>query len=290
MTDSALDPLRCIDLARFPIRDLACARGQSFLAACRAELDETGACNLEGFVRPEAAAAMADEALALLPLAYEKNTRRNAYFTKEDPGLPPDHPLRAFFPLKMSQLANDAIPKTAAIQQLYEWDPLTDFIRLVLGLDALYRIADPFLALNLTYLKAGDLQPWHYDHNEFTVTLLLQEPVAGGVFEYAPRLRTDQDENFTAVKRLFDDAYDDVRTLPRRPGTLTVFKGRHAMHRVTEVRGERQRISALLSYDSQPNQFATDETNAFIYGPRVAAILAARRGRIREGAHREPLA
>ena len=289
MTDSAFDPLRCIDLARFPIRDLACAQGQSFLAGCRADLAETGACNLEGFVRPEAAAAMADEALALLPLAYEKNTRRNAYFTKEDPSLPPGHPLRAFFPLKMSQLANDAIPKTAAIQLLYEWDPLADFIRLVLGLDALYRIADPFLALNLTYLKAGDLQPWHYDHNEFTVTLLLQEPVAGGVFEYAPRLRTDQDENFTAVKRLFDDAYDDVRTLSRRPGTLTVFKGRHAMHRVTEVRGERQRISALLSYDSQPNQFATDETNAFIYGPRVAAILAARR-RIREGAHREPLA
>jgi hypothetical protein len=44
------------------------------------------------------------------------------------------------------------------------------------------------------------------------------------------------------------------------------------------VEGKRQRISALLSYDSRPNQFASDETNAFIYGPRVAAILAARRG------------
>ena len=83
------------------------------------------------------------------------------------------------------------------------------------------------------------------------MTLLLQEAVAGGAFEYAPRPRTDQDENFTAVKRLFDDAYDDVRTLSRRPGTLTVFKGRHAMHRVTGVWGKRQRISALLSYDRQ---------------------------------------
>src|SRR5258706_4856190 len=230
MTDSAFDPLRCIDLARFPIRDLACAQGQAFLAACRAELAETGACNLEGFVRPEAVAAMADEALALLPLAYEKNTRRNAYFTKEDPSLPSDHPLRAFFPLKMSQLANDAIPKAAAIQQLYEWDPLTDFIRLVLGLDALYRIADPFLALNLTYLKAGDLQPWHYDHNEFTVTLLLQEAEAGGGIEYAPRLRTAEDEDFAGVKRLFAGKYQDVRTLPRPPGTMTIFEGRHAMH------------------------------------------------------------
>ncbi len=278
MTDTAFDPGRFIDLARFPIDHLAGAEGRDFLAGCRAELAETGACNLESFIRSDAAEAMADEALALIPLAYEKNTRRNAYFTKEDPSLPPDHPLRAFFPIKMSQLANDAIPKTAAIQRLYEWDPLTDFIRRVLGLEALHRIADPFLALNLTYLKAGDLQPWHYDHNEFTVTLLLQEAEAGGAFEYAPRLRTAEDENFAAVKRLFAGKYQDVRTLPRQPGTLTIFKGRHAMHRVTGVEGERQRISALLSYDSLPNQFASDETNAFIYGPRVAAILAARRG------------
>ena len=120
-------------------------RVASFLARCRAELADTGACNLESFIRSDAAQAMAAEALALIPLAYEKNTRRNAYFTKEDPSLPPDHPMRAFFPLRMSQLANDAIPKTAAIQRLYEWDPLTDYIRLVLGLEALYRIADPFL-------------------------------------------------------------------------------------------------------------------------------------------------
>jgi hypothetical protein len=277
MTDRAFDPGRFVDLARFPIHDLTGAQGREFLGNCRAEMAQTGACNLERLIRSDAAEAMADEAQALIPLAYEKNTRRNAYFTKEDPSLPPDHPLRAFFPLKMSQLANDAIPKTAAIQRLYEWDPLTDFIRRVLGLDALYRIADPFLALNLTYLKAGDLQPWHYDHNEFTVTLLLQEAEAGGAFEYAPHLRTAEDENFAAVKRLFADQHEDVRALPRQSGTLTIFKGRYAMHRVTKVQGARPRISAILSYDSLPNQFAEDETNAFIYGPRVAAILAAMR-------------
>ena len=277
MTDTEFIPGRYIDLARFPVDNIDSVKGRNFLARCQAELADTGACNLEGFILSDAAKAMATEALALIPWAYEKNTRRNAYFTKDDPSLPPDHPMRAFFCLRMSQLANDAIPKTATIQQLYEWDPLTDYIRLVLGLEALYRIADPFLALNLTYLKGGDLQPWHYDHNEFTVTLLLQEAASGGEFEYAPRLRTTEDENFATVKRLFANTYDDVRTLPRRPGTLTIFKGRHAMHRVTEVRGERQRISALLSYDSLPNQFAEDETNAFIYGPRVAAILAAKR-------------
>ena len=277
MTDREFDPSQYIDLARFPIHQLEGEHGRGFLTRCQAELAETGACNLDGFIRAEAARGMAEEALLLASLAYVKDTRRNAYFTKDDPTLPPDHPLRAFFPLRMAQLANDAIPETAAIQQLYKWDALTDFIRLAVGLDALYRTADPFLALNLTYLTAGDLQPWHYDHNEFTVTLLLQDAESGGAFEYVPRLRTADDENFDAVRCLFAGTYGDVRVLPRRPGTLTIFRGRHAMHRVTEVHGQRQRISALFSYDSRPNQLASDETNAFIYGPRVAAILAAKR-------------
>ena len=49
------------------------------------------------------------------------------------------------------------------------------------------------------------------------------------------------------------------------------------MHRATEVHGDRLRISALFSYDGLPNKRADDATNAFIYGPRVAAILAAGR-------------
>lgn len=283
MTSMQFDPGNIIDLERFPVHQMQSAEGRSFLARCRAELADTGACNLDGFIRDEAVNAMAEEALALAPLAYVKDTRRNAYFTEDDATLPPEHPMRAFFPLKMSQLANDAIPKTAVVQQLYDWDPLTEFIRLAVGLDALYQIADPFLALNLTYLKDGDLQPWHYDHNEFTVTLLLQDAESGGSFEYAPRLRSNGDENFDAVRRLFAGTYEDLRTLPRRPGTLTIFKGRHAMHRVTEVRGPRQRVSALLSYDSLPDRLASDETNAFIYGPRVAAILAAKRAGQRRG-------
>ena len=85
MTDRAFDPGRFVDLARFPIHDLTGAQGREFLGNCRAELAQTGACNLERLIRSDAAEAMADEAQALIPLAYEKNTRRNAYFTKEDP-------------------------------------------------------------------------------------------------------------------------------------------------------------------------------------------------------------
>jgi len=32
-----------------------------------------------------------------------------------------------------------------------------------------------------------------------------------------------------------------------------------------------------MSYDARPDRYATDRENAHIYGPRVAAILEARR-------------
>ncbi len=264
-----------VDTDRFPIDALDGTAGQRLIARCRAEIAETGACNLQGFIRPDAVAHLAREAEALEAIAFRKDKVRNAYFTADDASLPPGHPLRAFFPLKMAQLAHDLIPGDSLVDRLYQTDALTDFIRRVLGKETLYRMADRFQALNLTYLRAGDLQPWHYDHGEFTVTLLLQSAETGGDFEYAPRLRTPEDENFESVKRLFAGTYPDVHTLARDAGTLTIFRGMYAMHRVTEVRGPRSRITAIFSYDSLPDRVATDEVNIAIYGPRVAEMLGA---------------
>jgi hypothetical protein len=277
MTASAFDPAISIDLDRFPVHEPESARGRALLNLCRDHMAEGGACNLQGFIRGSQVERMAAEAAALAPLAYRKDAWRNAYFTADDPTLAPSHPMRAFFPLRMAQLADDLIPPDSAIRSIYRWNALTDFIRRVTGQEALYRHADPFLALNLTYLGPGDLQPWHYDHNEFTVTLLLQAAVSGGAFEYVPRIRTPGEENFDRVRRLFEGDHSELRCLPRAAGTLTIFKGRDAIHRVSEVAGNRLRISALFSYETRPGQLASDATNEAIYGPRVAAILAARR-------------
>jgi hypothetical protein len=268
------DPRSVVDLDRYPIHALDEPAGQKLTAACRAEIAGTGACNLQGFIRPDALDRLAREALALEQLAFRKDKIRNAYFTADDPSLPADHPLRAFFPLKMAQLAHDLVPADALVDQLYRFEGLTDFLRRVLGKDTLHRMADRFQALNLTYLEAGDLQPWHYDHGEFTVTLLLQAAETGGDFEYAPHLRTPDDENFDTVRRLFAGTHDDVRTLARDAGTLTIFRGMYAMHRVSKVEGPRSRITAIFSYDSLPDRCATDDVNIAIYGPRVAEVLA----------------
>ena len=53
--------------------------------------------------------------------------------------------------------------------------------------------------------------------------------------------------------------------------------GEFSAHRVAPVRGQRARITAIMTYDEQPDRESTDEANALVYGARAAKIIAERR-------------
>jgi hypothetical protein len=181
-----------------------------------------------------------------------------------------------------AQIAYDQIPDTAGIRRLYLSDALTKFVAAALGKRELFRFADPFQALNLIYLRQGEGSPWHFDHNDSTVTLLLQAPESGGEFEYVPFLRAKDNENFEGVRQLLAGERTDLRVPRRSSGTLTLFLGEFSAHRVTPVRGHRARITAIMTYDERPDRESTDETNILVYGRRVADIIAQRRLRERQ--------
>ncbi len=265
-----------VDLERYPVHDLDSSRGRALLADCHSQIAMTGGANLPGFVSPGAADSLTAETLSMEPHGRRQNFSRNIYFTDDDPSLPTGDPRRRFWTIRSIQLADDQIPGTALIRQLYEWPVLTEFIAAVMGKRQLYRMADPFQALNLIYLSDGGQSGWHYDRNEFTVTLLLQEPESGGDFEFAPNIRTNDDENYDDVRRVVDGVYDHVQRFERNAGTLTLFRGEHSLHRVVPVVGNRQRITAILCYDEEPDCVAPDDVNVRIYGERVRPIIAAR--------------
>ena len=56
------------------------------------------------------------------------------------------------------------------------------------------------------YAGAGKELNWHFDNSEFAITLLLQAPEAGGVFEYVRDLRDAEagDMNYAGVEALLD--------------------------------------------------------------------------------------
>ena len=272
--DVALD---LIDLERYPIADLDSGAGAAFLTECQRSMEDQGWCNLDGFVRTDALEQLKAEANGLLPDAEVLHVKRNIYQGAIDPSLPEDDPRRKEFTHIAVQLADDQIPAETLLKQLYHSEVLTDFVRRVQQKDRLYRCADPFQALNVVALHPDSWHAWHYDTTECTVTLLLQAAEAGGEFTFLPNSRSDETEDREAVDRLLAGDLSQAQTFSRGAGTFTLFRGGYSLHGVTKVEGSHPRISAILTYDEQPDRVIDDEINIRIYGSRVENILACRK-------------
>jgi hypothetical protein len=269
-------PHDLINLERYPIDNLESPRGRALIERIRLSMTEQVLCALPRFLRHEAIARMVQEAEALEPLAYPGPTEASPYFfdygTSELEGLPTDHPRRRRTPRRMRQIAYDLIPPGTAIWQLYNWDVLTNFLAAAIGVDRLYRSADPFQALNISIMDEGGCQQWHFDTNEVNITLLLQAAEAGGEFEYVPLIRSRNSENYDAVKRILAGDRAGVVQLSQESGMLVLFKGHHSLHRVSPVKGPRRRFQTILAHNTRPGVIGSRESNILHYGPRVALI------------------
>jgi hypothetical protein len=268
--------LNLVDLERFPIADLDSGAGAALLKKCQVHMDQHGWCNLDGFIRSDALALLEDEATELLPTADVLTIKRNIYQGAIDPSLPQDDPRRREFMHVATQLADDQIPGDTLFKRLYASDLLTDFVRCVQRKDVLYRCADEFQALNVVALHPGSWHAWHYDTTECTVTLLLKAAEKGGDFAFLPNSRTDETEDREAVDSLLAGDMTQAKMFDRGAGTFTLFRGGYSLHGVTEVEGSHPRITAIMTYDEQPNRVISDDINVRIYGKRVATILAER--------------
>ena len=122
----------------------------------------------------------------------------------------------------------------------------------------------------------GNGFPWHFDTNNFTVTLAIQNAESGGDFEYAPNIRKG-DENFDAVREVLDGTSDLVKFLRLEPGDLQIFKGRYSLHRVAPLEGTTPRYVAIFSYVEEPGMVGSPERTRQLYG-KVLPIHLERAG------------
>lgn len=255
-----------VDLDRYPIVPPDGDGAQNLVHRCRAELRAQGACQLEGFMRPDAVQAVLAEARVAEGFAHNTEATHNAYFEDDDPTLPADHPLRLQVRSAKRAIGWNRIGLRSPLRLLYEWDGLTDFIRVTLRLPALYRDADPVGACSVMLYGEGGELGWHFDNSEFAVTLMLQASDGGGSFEFVPRIRDMREERYAAVGALLGGARDGVRSMNGPPGTLALFQGRYSIHRVTPVRGGRPRVNAVLAYAREPGHRLTELNRELFYG------------------------
>lgn len=244
-----------------PVRD-------AVLGRVHKELALRGCAVLKGFLSPAGIAAAVAEAHGVADKGHRTYSRTNAYFTAEDPSLPESDPRRRFFDRSNAFIPADNFHGVGALRTIVDSHGFDDFIRECLQEpeNRFFRYADPLADVIVNAAWEGNGFPWHFDTNNYTVTLALQNADKGGAFEYAPMIRTSEDENFDEVTKVLDVASDKVISLQLEPGDLQLFKGRYSLHRVAPLAGKTPRYVAILSYAEQQGMVGSVERTQQLYG------------------------
>ncbi|MGH3239266.1 MAG: HalD/BesD family halogenase [Spirillospora sp.] len=270
----ALD--RMVDTARYPLTEPGGTGWNGVVSRTRDELAKSGCCVLPDFIRAPMRDVLRTECAEIAPHAHYDVETVNAYNIDVRTPLPEDHPGRITVERGNAFVARDHIPAASIVHLLYSSGHFQRFVADCFGLPRVHELADPLSGLCLNVVNPGMEHPWHFDTNEFTVSLLTQESEDGGVFEYCPNIRSAGSENFGDVRRVLAGRGGDlVQRLTLRPGDLQLFKGRYALHRVAAVTGTTPRHTAIFAYSERPGVVGSVARTRQLFGRVLPEHLAA---------------
>ncbi|UVC09735.1 2OG-Fe(II) oxygenase family protein [Rhizobium sp. TH2] len=255
-----------LDLDRYPLDQPGSTGWRNLVDQCRIDLSEKGMFDLEGFVRPEAVEKAINEVKPVMDtLSFVHKRAHNVYFRKEIPELPADHPALRKVETISHTVCADQISDSVPVW-IYEWPQFAVFLAACMEKETLFTMRDPLARVNVMGYREGEALNWHFDRSQFTTTILFQAPIKGGEFQYRSNLRTDTDPNYEGVERVLLGEDNEVKSLTLVPGSLNVFMGKNTMHRVTPVKGERERLIAVFSYYERPGVMFSKEEQMGFYG------------------------
>ncbi len=260
-----------INLQTYPIHHPDSPTYASLVADCRRRLAADGMFDLPGFLLPAVTQAAAEAAgPAMATESFRHARRHNVYFRDTIDGLPPDHPALTPVETVNHTLCADQLKGNPVID-LYEWQPFADFLAAAMGKAVLYRMDDPMARVNVQACRAGEALNWHFDRSEFTTTILLQAPQAGGELQYRSNLRSAEAPNHGGVAALLRGEDPAVKQARLLPGALNVFRGVNTLHRVVPIQGPRERIVAIFAFFDRPGVTMTGAEQIGFYGRALAA-------------------
>lgn len=278
---AALAALACVDLEAWPIHEPGTAAYALKVARVREDLNAVGCARIEGFIRETCRPALAAEVNGVAPSAHFSTSSINPYFTPDDPALPESHPRRRYSENTNGFVAMDRFPANGMSLSLYRSPAFQRFIADCLEEETLFTFDDPLAGVVVNVMKEGQQLAWHYDTNEFIVSLLTRKPHEGGAFEYVPDLRQPGDECYDDVEQVLDGRSDRVRRLSLELGDLQIFKGRFSLHRVVKGKGERHTV--IFGYAKEPGFIGRVERTRKVHNRVTQAHIDAEKNARNDG-------
>ena len=275
-----------VDLDRYPIDRPGTDGYRAVVGHARAGLRGDGCALIKDLVRPGALERLGTEIRSRKHTTHFSTQVINPYFhMSPNPDFPQRHPVNTFIERSSGFIPGDSWEPTTAMRQLFEHPDLARFLADCLEIPELHPYADPLAGLTANILDPGQQFTWHFDTNEFAVTVLVEEADDGGLFEYVANIRSDGDEGFDAIQAVLEGGRHGVRTLDLRPGDLQIFRGRYSLHRVSRVpERSRPRHAAIFAYTEQPGVIGRLERTRQLFGRVLPEHVAAEQERVRSDA------
>lgn len=268
MSDTTPAVVGSIDLDRYPLHRPDSAEYASLVAHCSEQLARRGTYDLVGFLLPDAIERAVAEMRPLIDHhSFLHRRTHNVWFLPADAveGVAPDHPSLAEMHTSNRTVCADQMDGTVVLA-VYEWAPLRDFIAATVGATVLHLMADPLARVNVMSYRDGEALNWHFDRAQFTNTLLLQRPDAGGSFELRHGLRSADHVDHDGIAAVAAGTDTAVQRRDVEPGTLNVFAGHDIVHRVEPVQGAVDRLIAVFSYSETEGVVFTATERIGFYG------------------------
>ena len=265
-----------VDLIKYPIHEVGPAR-KALINESNLAIKDDGCVVLKGFIKQERISQLVAECDRVESQGHRNFTRTNPYFLSDREDLPLTHPLRRFYDRSNAFVPADNFGSESILRAIFDWPAFSPFVKEVLGEENFFPYADPLADVTVNLAEEGGGFPWHFDTNNYTVTLAIQNAERGGDFEYSPMVRSLTDENYEIVEKVLDGDKNLIRTLKLEPGDLQIFKGRYSLHRVAPLAGLRKRYVAIFSYVAEPGMVSSPQRAKELYG-RVLPIHLERAG------------
>ena len=272
-----------INLDAYPIDQPDSDGYRAAVEHARSGLRADGCAVIKDLVLPEALETLGQEIWDRKDTTHFSTQVMNPYFHFHHNDEWPDrHPMNTFLERSSGFIPGDSWEDTTAMRYMFEHPDLTRFLADCLEIDELHPYADPLAGLTANILDPGQQFTWHFDTNEFAVTVLVEEADEGGLFEYVPAIRSDGDEGFDHIQHVLEGGRDGVRTLDLRPGDMQIFRGRYSLHSVSRVAADSvPRHAAIFAYTEKPGVIGRLERTEQLFGRVLQAHIDAEEARVR---------
>jgi len=191
-----------VDLEKYPIQDLNLPKIKELIKKCKSDLDKYSCSTIPSFILPKSLKTMNIDLEKQVDKVYMSKESINPYLHSiDESSLEKDHPKKIFSKRYNGYLNSDLFDKNSEMKFLYEQEELLKFVSSCLGISPIYRWADPLACHAYNVMRPEGILPWHFDSCEFTLSLMIQKPEKGGIFEYCPYIREPGNENLKKLKK-----------------------------------------------------------------------------------------